>query len=92
MVNVVNTTRPRVPLRILLRVAPAAVPDLALRLAAYKVVILGDAKLEYWKMLWRDGDLEAFAWVNTSDVNLAIDGLRSVQEVVEARISMRDVK
>jgi hypothetical protein len=92
MVNVVNTTRPRVPLRILLRVAPAAVPDLAARLAAYKVVILGEAKREYWNALWREGDMEAFAWVATSDVNLAIDGLRGVREVVEARISMRDVK
>jgi hypothetical protein len=92
MVNVVNTTRPRVPLRILLRVAPVDVPALGARLEAYKVVILGEAKREYWKALWHAGDLEAFAWVSTADVNLAIDALRSVREVVEARISMRDVK
>jgi hypothetical protein len=92
MVNVVNTTRPRVPLRILVRVSPFDLAALGERLVAYKVVILGAAKKEYWNALWRAGDLEAFAWVNRSEVNLAIDALRSVPEVVEARISMRDVK
>jgi len=91
MVNMVNTTRPRVPLRILLRVETGDVPDLAKRLATYRVVLLGEAKKDYWKTLWHVGDLEAFAWVTTTEVNDAIACLRGFHEVVEARVSMRDV-
>jgi hypothetical protein len=92
MMNTVNTTRPRVPLRILLRVAGGDVRDLARRFAAYRVVILGEAKKAYWDALWHAGDLEAFAWSSTSEVNDTIAGLRTFPEIVEARISMRDVK
>ena len=91
MVNVVNTTRPRVPLRILVRVSPFDLAALGERLVAYKVVILGAAKKEYWNALWRAGDLEAFAWVNRSEVNLAIDALRSVPEVVEVKVLAQEV-
>jgi hypothetical protein len=92
MMNTVNTTRPRVPLRILLRVGYGDVRDLAKRFAAYRVVILGEAKKAYWDTLWHAGDLEALAWVTMPEVNDTIAGLRTFPEVVETRISMRDVK
>jgi hypothetical protein len=92
MVNPVHTTRPRVPLRILLRVASVDVRDLAKRFAAYRVVILGEAKQDFWKTLWHAGDLEALAWVTTSEVNDTMAGLRTFPEIVETRISMRDVQ
>jgi hypothetical protein len=92
MVNMVNTTRPRVPLRILLRVGEVDVPDIARRFATYRAVILGEAKKAYWDSLWRAGDLEALAWVQTTDVNDSIAGLRSIPQVVEVRITMRDTR
>jgi hypothetical protein len=92
MINAVPTTRPRVPLRILLRVAGDDMRDLAKRFAAHRVVILGEAKRTYWDPLWHAGDLEAFAWVSTSEVNDTIALLRTFPEIVETRISMRDVK
>jgi hypothetical protein len=88
----INTTRPRVPLRILIRFREGAdVRDLARRFAAYRAVILGEAKKDYWKSLWLAGDLEGFAWVQTTEVNDAMAGLRTFPEIVEVRISMRDV-
>ena len=66
--------------------------SLAQRFAAHRVVLLGEAKRTYWDPLWRAGDLEAFAWVSTTEVNDTIAALRSFPEIVETRISMRDVK
>lgn len=92
MIDAINTTHPRVPLRILLRVEESGIRDLARRFAAYRAVILGEAKKDYWESLWHLGDLEAFAWVKTTEVNDAIAGLRTFPEIVEVRISMRDVR
>ena len=71
------STRPRVPLRILLRVIGANMHDLAVRFAAFKVAVLGDAKREKWEGLWRPGDLEAIAWVPASEVNASLANLRA---------------
>jgi hypothetical protein len=92
MIDMVNTTHPRVPLRILLRVKESGVQELAKRFLAYRAVILGEAKKDYWESLWHLGDLEAFAWVKTTDVNEAIAGLREFPEIVDVRVSMRDVR
>jgi hypothetical protein len=86
------STRPRVPLRVLVRVIGANVQSLAVRFADFKVAVLGDAKREKWEGQWRAGDLEAIAWVPASEVNATIATLRTFPEIVDARISMRDVK
>jgi hypothetical protein len=86
-------TRRRVPLRILVRAPGVAVSELATSFEGYKVVILGFAKTEDWDGLWQDGDLEGFVWVSASvHINDAIEDLRSFWEIVDARISPRDVK
>ena len=86
------STRPRVPLRVLVRVLGANMNDLARRFTEFKVAILGDAKREKWESLWRQGDLEAIAWVPASEVNASLVKLRAFPEIVDARISMRDVR
>ena len=86
------STRRRVPLRVLLRVISGDMHDLALRLTEFRVAVLGDAKREKWEGLWRAGDLEAIAWVPASEVNASLAQLRTFPEIVDARISMRDVK
>jgi hypothetical protein len=85
------STRRRVPLRVLLRVVGANIHDLAARFAEFKVAVLGEAKREKWEGLWRVGDLEAIAWVPASEVNASLAKLRTFPEIVEARVSMRDV-
>jgi hypothetical protein len=85
-------TRPRVPLRILVR-APGAEPDqLRRRFPGYAIAIIGPAKKEDWAGLWEDGDFEGFAWVSESvQVNEAIADLRTFAEIVDVRVSARDV-
>jgi hypothetical protein len=90
--NVAEATRRRVPLRVLVRVLGANMQELAARISTFKVAILGDAKPDKWESHWRAGDLEAIAWVPASEVNASIEKLRTFPEIVEARISMRDVK
>ena len=86
------STRPRVPLRVLLRVSSTdAADDLATRFLELKVAVLGEAKKERWQELWQAGDLEAIAWVPAIEVNASIARLRSFPETVDARVSMRDV-
>ena len=85
-------TRRRVPLRVLLRAPGVAPGELATRFEGYRVVILGFAKVEEWGGLSEESDLEALVWATTGvDVNDMIEDLRSFAEVVDARISARDV-
>jgi hypothetical protein len=90
--TVAEATRRRVPLRVLVRVLGANMQDLAARFASFKVALLGEARREKWENHWRAGDLEAIAWVPASEVNASIATLRTFPEIVDARISMRDVK
>jgi hypothetical protein len=87
-----TSTRPRVPLRVLVRAPGVGPRELTKRFTGYSVAILGPANKEDWEGLWRDGDLEGFAWVSESlQVNDAIADLRTFPEIIDARISARDV-
>jgi hypothetical protein len=62
------------------------------RFPGYAVAIIGPAKKEDWEGLCEDGDLEGFAWVSESvQVNEAIADLRTFPEVIDVRVSARDV-
>ncbi len=88
----VAATRRRVPLRVLLRAPGVEASRLSDRFDGYRVIVLGFAKREDWDGVWRDGDLEALAWVSSAvRVNDAIEDLRTFPEIVDVRISPRDV-
>jgi hypothetical protein len=87
-----NSTNRRIPLRVLLRAPGVPAAELSSRFPGYSVAVLGEAKKEEWDGLWRDGDVEGFAWVSSAmHVNEAIADLRTFPEVVDARISAGDV-
>ena len=56
------------------------------------VIPVGPAPQETWGDRWRQGDEEAMVWVPAPRVNEALSELRENPQIVDVRVSMRDVK